>query len=670
MKSYKGDEPYVFISYAHNDSEMVFPVIKRLIDEHYRVWYDEGIDPGTEWDEFIAEKVDRCGFFIAMMSRQYIDSDNCRDELYYARELNKKRLLIYLEDIELPSGMTMRLGRLQSIFKYKYDDENLFYEKLWSTADLSTCLIDNQKFDSVNVDNTQLQKADSLKTQSPHSQHPKGEIYDRKNSIKKLVRIGAILLMLGGSILIYYHMRGNVQNDKETTSLSADTSSSVLSPSYGTRTITLEASVDSHILLKLSNADHQYDMGLENWRRLDYNRAERDILNARNIISEEKAQNQEDIATINNSLGCLYLDMGRYAEAYDYLNAAFVYFRNQYGDNGVKTRAVRASIAKYYYYTGKWETALGETQYIIDNTEADSEQAIYVGTLHIRAMIVEAQGRFEEALGLYQQILEQYNEILQEGQLRQSLSNYATDPELNQTEKDYITNSLKWIAYTYGCISKTCIQCGDNEKAIAASSNGIKICEQNIYIGKRNLTTARLYRYQAEAEGNMSDFSEAIDHIDLAMRIERNLFDFEDVFPGLIEVQVIYGNLLSETGDIQKAKEYFNNAVSLALNTFGENHPDTAVAFGGRGDFLLKIGLVDESINDLNQAIEIRKNILAKDHPDTAGLYYSLAKAHYNKMDYDSTRECIKEALKICENWQLTGNLIESIKKLSDILPD
>lgn len=43
-----GSDPYVFVSYSHQDSEKVFPIIKQLHEKGYRIWYDEGIDPGSE----------------------------------------------------------------------------------------------------------------------------------------------------------------------------------------------------------------------------------------------------------------------------------------------------------------------------------------------------------------------------------------------------------------------------------------------------------------------------------------------------------------------------------------------------------------------------------------------------------------------------------------------
>ena len=138
-KPYDGSEPYIFISYAHKDKNKVFRTISRLQQEGYRVWYDEGIDPGTEWDENIAQHIMNCGYLIAFISGNYIGSDNCKDEINLARDLNKDRLLVYLEPTTLPLGMSMRLHRLQAIHEYTYEDRMDFNKKLLSAAGLEKC---------------------------------------------------------------------------------------------------------------------------------------------------------------------------------------------------------------------------------------------------------------------------------------------------------------------------------------------------------------------------------------------------------------------------------------------------------------------------------------------------------------------------------------------------
>ena len=138
-KPYNGSEPYIFISYSHKDKGKVFPIIRKLQDQNFRAWYDEGIDPATEWDENIAHHIANCGCLIAFISENYIRSNNCKDEINFARDLDLPRLLVYLEETNLPLGMSMRLMRIQAIHAYKYEDKADFYSKLLSTSVLEPC---------------------------------------------------------------------------------------------------------------------------------------------------------------------------------------------------------------------------------------------------------------------------------------------------------------------------------------------------------------------------------------------------------------------------------------------------------------------------------------------------------------------------------------------------
>jgi len=136
--AYRGNEPYIFVSYSHRDSDSVRDIIERMQIDTYRVWFDDGIDPGTEWDENIAQHIEGCGYFIAFISNNYLGSENCKDELNYARDLGKKRLLVYLEQVKLPSGMAMRMNRMQYISKYVYPSEDAFFSVLYSSDGISS----------------------------------------------------------------------------------------------------------------------------------------------------------------------------------------------------------------------------------------------------------------------------------------------------------------------------------------------------------------------------------------------------------------------------------------------------------------------------------------------------------------------------------------------------
>ncbi len=145
VNPYKGNQPYMFISYSHRNSDEVMEIISKLQQLEFRVWYDMGIDPGTEWDENIASHITGCAYFIAFISDEYLESENCRDELNFARDKDKPRLLVYLKDTKLPEGMSMRLNRLQAIHKYTYARELDFYQKIIEADGINVCRVFSSK---------------------------------------------------------------------------------------------------------------------------------------------------------------------------------------------------------------------------------------------------------------------------------------------------------------------------------------------------------------------------------------------------------------------------------------------------------------------------------------------------------------------------------------------
>ena len=147
VKPYEGFKPYIFISYSHRDSDRVFPILKHLASKGYRLWYDEGIDPGSEWPEAIASHLAKCYICIAFISRNSLNSQNCRREINFALNPQKKLrfLSVMLEDAEMTPGMELQLSTYQSILKYTHPSEEYFYEKLDHVEQIQPCNINYVK---------------------------------------------------------------------------------------------------------------------------------------------------------------------------------------------------------------------------------------------------------------------------------------------------------------------------------------------------------------------------------------------------------------------------------------------------------------------------------------------------------------------------------------------
>lgn len=137
--AYEGTEPYIFISYAHKDSDRVLPIISALQERGFRVWYDAGIEAGTEWPEYIAEHLESCTVFLAFLSQSALDSPNCRREINFAIDERKEMLNIYLEELRLSAGMRMQLGVLQAMFCYRHSSRESFMEELCRSRILAPC---------------------------------------------------------------------------------------------------------------------------------------------------------------------------------------------------------------------------------------------------------------------------------------------------------------------------------------------------------------------------------------------------------------------------------------------------------------------------------------------------------------------------------------------------
>ncbi len=123
FEAYQGSEPYIFISYAHKDKDIVYPLIQSWHEHGYRIWYDEGIDPGNEWPDAIANALNRCFQFVVLITPKSIQSQNVRNEINYALSKKKSFLAIHLEKTELPEGLSLQMGSFQAIMAWKMDDE-------------------------------------------------------------------------------------------------------------------------------------------------------------------------------------------------------------------------------------------------------------------------------------------------------------------------------------------------------------------------------------------------------------------------------------------------------------------------------------------------------------------------------------------------------------------
>jgi TolB-like protein/Tfp pilus assembly protein PilF len=126
--AYIGDEPYVFMTYAHSDSAVVFDELVWLKNQGIRIWYDEGIEAGTLWREEIAKAIRHAHVVLFFLTPNSAASENCRNEINFGLDQKIPMIAVHLEPTELSDGLKMSLSEIQGILKHeittqKYQDK-------------------------------------------------------------------------------------------------------------------------------------------------------------------------------------------------------------------------------------------------------------------------------------------------------------------------------------------------------------------------------------------------------------------------------------------------------------------------------------------------------------------------------------------------------------------
>lgn len=201
---YEGNEPYAFISYSHKDSREVLTAVSGLYEKGLKVWFDEGIEAGSEWPEYLAEHIAKSAVVLAFVSGNFDKSKYCRKELHYATTLNKPIISIYIDDAELSYGLAMELTSIQGFKKKNFDSDEQLIQSI-SNVRIIDSILDKSKVNK--SQNEQLFIADPKDSAVP-SEVSDTERFETKpdlkhsgKSVKKSGRRWLVALIIGSSLL-------------------------------------------------------------------------------------------------------------------------------------------------------------------------------------------------------------------------------------------------------------------------------------------------------------------------------------------------------------------------------------------------------------------------------------------------------------------------------------
>ena len=97
---FKPDEeaPYIFVSYSHRDRERVFPIITRLYEKGWRIWYDEGLEVTENYYTSLSRHIKNCTVFLLFVTENSVKSEFVSEhELLLATTMRKRIAICQLD---------------------------------------------------------------------------------------------------------------------------------------------------------------------------------------------------------------------------------------------------------------------------------------------------------------------------------------------------------------------------------------------------------------------------------------------------------------------------------------------------------------------------------------------------------------------------------------------
>ncbi len=105
-----GPLPQVFVSYSHQDEDLMWQVHDTLTAEGFDLWTDAHLEPGTpSWKQEIEEALERAGAMVVILSPDAKKSKWVKEEINYADTQNKPIFCVFARGNEsnaIPFGLT------------------------------------------------------------------------------------------------------------------------------------------------------------------------------------------------------------------------------------------------------------------------------------------------------------------------------------------------------------------------------------------------------------------------------------------------------------------------------------------------------------------------------------------------------------------------------------
>lgn len=121
--AYSGNDPYFFVSYAHEDADLIYPEMAWIEAAGFNLWYDDGIGVGSVWRQALADALSAASGLLFFATEQSTASSNCLQEINFALDEGKPVFVVQLDEHKLPGLLRLSLNDRQALRRSEHDEE-------------------------------------------------------------------------------------------------------------------------------------------------------------------------------------------------------------------------------------------------------------------------------------------------------------------------------------------------------------------------------------------------------------------------------------------------------------------------------------------------------------------------------------------------------------------
>lgn len=399
---------------------------------------------------------------------------------------------------------------------------------------------------------------------------------------------------------------------------------------------------------------------------------------AEKIIDPSITGEQKMFADVLHKKGLLLNNKGLFDSAISVLNSSLDYKIRLYGKNDTSLSLNYNLVGISYFYKGEYDNAL------INYTRAyeialkrknpeDADLAMFM----LNIGIINAQkGDYEKAEAAFTRALQINEKLLRAddpelsminlnvGRLKALLNKDSEALDYYNTAEDILLQKSEpghpYFIYVYSNKGQAYVHLADYEKALIYFNKALALANSTLEKNHPQILSLNMnigYVYEKK-----KDFNNALKYY-LASIPE----GAEN--PSLVKTMGNLASLYNSMNEKEKADEYYQNALKLALKYLGPEHPETGLLYTRYGYFLLFDPIRNNELDYFNNALLISKKHYGDKSREVSNNYTHIGNYYYMRNETMKSLDFYQKAI-VANVKDFNKNDIYSTPGIKDIEAD